>query len=66
MKRYEDIKPPICRPGYDKPLPDYSARLARRTGTSVSAVIARLDTDVQPHTIRDGCVVESSHCEYDS
>lgn len=62
-KTTADIRPPVRRPGYDRPLPDYSARLARRTGTSVTAVIARLDTDERPHALRIGCVVDANHSQ---
>lgn len=38
----ETIKPPRRIPGMEKPLPDYSERLARRTGKSAAVVAARL------------------------
>lgn len=40
MKTIKDIKPPVFKPGMDKPMPDYSDRLARRTDARSDAILA--------------------------
>jgi hypothetical protein len=42
MKTIADIVPPTPVPGMERPLPDYSERLARRSGLIEAVVEARL------------------------
>lgn len=42
------IKPPRLIPGMEKALPDYSDRLARRTGVIESVVAERYDEKFRP------------------
>lgn len=46
-KTIADIVPPRPIPGMEKALPDYSARLARRTYVSEDVVAAKYDNHVQ-------------------
>lgn len=49
-----DIKPPRYVPGMEKPLPDYSERLARRTGVIEACVEAQLQpADIDRQSISE-------------
>ncbi len=43
MKTIDDIRPPVPVTGMEKPLDDYSARLARRTGVVEVVVAVKYD-----------------------
>lgn len=51
-KTADDIKPPRHVAGMERPLPDYSARLARRTGSIESSVEAQLQPKDMEEEIR--------------